>query len=49
MKYKKKPVVVEVFTFDEFVEYGIEHADHIVEGEPLSFKFRGSSDNSRGQ
>lgn len=41
MKYCKKPVVVEAITFEEFVQYGIEHGGNIVNGMPWSFEYKG--------
>ena len=41
MKYRKKPVVIEAITFDEFVEYGKNHTENIVNGMPWSFKYNG--------
>ena len=41
MKYRKKPVEVEAITFDEFVEYGRQHTDNIVNGMPWSFEYKG--------
>ena len=41
MKYRKKPVVIEAITFDEFVEYGRQHTDNIVGGMPWSFEYNG--------
>lgn len=43
MKYRKKPVVIEAITFNEFVEYGLEHANSIVDGVPWSFDYKGYS------
>jgi hypothetical protein len=40
-KYRKKPVVIEAITFDEFVEYGKKHAANLVNGEPWSFEYNG--------
>jgi hypothetical protein len=41
-KFRKKPVVIEAITFDEFVEYGKSNAGaHIVNGMPWSFKYNG--------
>ena len=39
--YKKKPVVVEAITFDEFVQYGKDNGANIVDGMPWSFKYKG--------
>lgn len=41
MKYRKKPVIIEAITFEEFVEYGLEHSDNIVDGVPWSFEYAG--------
>lgn len=41
MKYRKKPVVIEAITFDEFVRYGIEHGGNIVNGMPWNFEYKG--------
>lgn len=41
MRFRKKPVVIEAFTFDEFVAYGREHAESAVDGVPWHFKFAG--------
>ena len=41
MKFRKKPVVVEAITFDEFVQYGKEHTDNLVNGMPWSFEYKG--------
>ena len=35
------PLLVEVLTFNEFVQYGIEHAENLVKGEPWSFEYNG--------
>jgi hypothetical protein len=40
-KYTVIKEVVEVLTFEEFVEYGRKHSDNIVEGVPLSFMYKG--------
>lgn len=41
-KYRKKPVVIEAITFDEFIEYGkTAEGAHIVNGMPWSFKYNG--------
>jgi hypothetical protein len=39
--YRKKPVVIEAITFDEFVQYGKENGGNIVNGMPWSFKYKG--------
>lgn len=41
MKYRKKPVVIEAITFDEFVEYGKKHADSFVNDVPWHFEYNG--------
>lgn len=41
MKYRKKPVVIEAVTFEEFVEYGKTHAENLVEGMPWHFEYNG--------
>jgi hypothetical protein len=41
MKFRKKPVEVEAITFDEFVEYGKNHTQNIINGMPWSFKYNG--------
>lgn len=43
MKYKKKPDIIEAITFDEFVEYGRENTDNIINGMPWSFEYNGHS------
>ena len=40
-KYRKKPVLIEAITFDEFVRYGIESGAPLTNNMPWSFKFRG--------
>ena len=40
-KYRKKPVVVNVMTFDEMVQHGIENAENLVDGVPWSFEING--------
>jgi len=41
-KYRKKPVVIEAITFDEFVEYGKANCGHhIHNGIPWSFQYAG--------
>jgi len=39
--YRKKPVVIEAFTFSEFVDIGKICAQSLVNGMPWSFQFRG--------
>lgn len=41
MKYRKKPVVIEAITFDEFVKYGKNNTTNIVNGMPWSFGYNG--------
>lgn len=41
MRFRKKPVVVEAITFEEFVTYGREHAASLVNGMPWSFTYKG--------
>jgi hypothetical protein len=42
MQFRKKPVVIEAFTFDEFVDAGRQDPKaNIVNGMPWSFQFRG--------
>lgn len=41
MKYRKKPVVIEAVTFEEFIAYGREHADSVVNGVPWHFDYNG--------
>lgn len=41
MKYRKKPVVIEAITYDEFVEYGKKNATSIVDGVPWGFEYNG--------
>ncbi len=33
-KYRKRLVIIDAITFDEFVEYGKKHSDNIVNGMP---------------
>lgn len=40
-KFRKKPVVVEAITFQEFIEYGRVNGENIVGGMPWSFKYNG--------
>jgi hypothetical protein len=41
MKFRKKPVVIEAITFEEFVEYGKNNGANIVNGMPWSFEYNG--------
>lgn len=38
-KYVKKPVEVEVITFEEFIRIGAENADYVVNGMPVKFTY----------
>lgn len=40
-KFRKKPVVVEVITFDELVAHGIASGANVVCGMPWSFQYAG--------
>ena len=40
-KWRKKPVVIEAITFEEFVEYGRDNGANIVNGMPWSFVYNG--------
>jgi len=39
--YKKKPVVIEAVTFEEFIEYGKQNGGNIVNNMPWSFSYNG--------
>lgn len=41
--FRKKPVVIEAITFDEFVQYGKDNGGNIVNGMPWSFEYKGYS------
>ncbi len=41
MYYRKKPVIIEAITFDEFVEYGKSVSTRIINGMPLLFHYAG--------
>lgn len=41
MRFIKKPVVVEAITFEEFIAYGREHANSLMNGVPWSFSYKG--------
>lgn len=41
MKYRKKPVVIDAITFNELVQYGIDHGGNMVDGMPWSFDYYG--------
>lgn len=40
-KYRKKPVVIEAFTFDEFIAFAKDHGASLVNGMPWSFSING--------
>ena len=40
-QYRKKPVVIEAFSFAELVDHGRAIGGNVVNGMPWSFKFRG--------
>ena len=40
-QYRKKPVVIEAITFEEFIEYGKNNGGNIVNGMPWSFNYNG--------
>lgn len=40
-RFTKKPVTIEAVTFEEFVAYGIEHAESLNNGVPWHFKYKG--------
>lgn len=40
-KFRKKPVVIEAITFDEFVAFGKANGANIVNGMPWSFNYKG--------
>lgn len=40
-KFRKKPVVIEAITFNEFVEYGKNNGGNIENGMPWSFHYNG--------
>lgn len=42
-KFIKRPVEVEVLTWDEFLEYGRNHAENLNNGIPWSFEYNGYS------
>lgn len=37
--YRKKPLIIEAISFNEFVEFGKNNTNNIVNGMPWSFKF----------
>ena len=41
MRYRKKPVIIEAITFEEFIEYGKTHGGNIIDGMPWSFEYKG--------
>lgn len=41
MKYRKKPIVIEAITFDEFVQFGRDSGSTIVKGMPWHFQYKG--------
>lgn len=41
MKFRKKPIVIEAFTFEEVIEAGRETATATIEDHPAAFLFRG--------
>lgn len=43
MQYRKKPVVIDAITFEEFIEYGKNNGGNMVNGMPWSFKYKGHS------
>lgn len=40
-KFRKKPVVIEAITFDEFIEYGLNNGANIENGMPWKFDYNG--------
>jgi hypothetical protein len=40
-KYRKKPVVIDAITFDEFIAFGKNNGANIVKGMPWSFNYNG--------
>ena len=40
-KFRKKPVIIEAITFDEFIDYGKAAGGNIVDGMPWSFHYNG--------
>lgn len=40
-KFKMKPMIVEAITFDELIQYGLEHTNNIYNNMPWSFEFMG--------
>lgn len=41
MKYRKKPVIIEAITFEEFIEYGKTQGANGVNGFPWHFEYNG--------
>lgn len=41
MRYRKKPIIIEAITFEEFIEYGKTHGDNIINGMPWFFEYNG--------
>lgn len=39
MKFRKRPVVIEAITFEEFVEHGKTKVDHLTNGMPWSLTY----------
>lgn len=39
--YRKKPVVIDAITWDEFISHGKEYALSLVNGMPWSFEYKG--------
>jgi len=42
-KFRKKPVIINAITFEEFIEYGKAHTDNIINGMPWSFEYEGQA------
>lgn len=40
-QFRKKPIVIEAITFDEFVKYGKDNGGNMVNGMPWSFEYKG--------
>lgn len=38
-KFKMKPMIVEAVTFDELIQYGLEHTNNVYNNMPWSFEF----------
>jgi hypothetical protein len=41
MKYRTKPKIVDIISFEELIEYGIKSGAKIISGIPTSFKYCG--------